>query len=105
MNASAHLAAMSLGRPLSAEKVPVLSDKQFRSAILDGVAEGARVSALFGVAGPRPGEVDLFVLLADDEENRLHIGRRVTARGSFDSLTPDCPQVHYCQHFPRHHSL
>lgn len=66
----------------------------FEQAIIDGVAEGKRVVALFG-AGQGAGDATaLFAVLADDRHSRLSVGTTTIAGGSYPSLTPRCQQVH-----------
>ncbi|HEX5068177.1 MAG TPA: NADH-quinone oxidoreductase subunit C [Myxococcota bacterium] len=43
---------------------------------------------------PDPDDVGLVVVLADDRNARLHLGRTRVSGRAFDSLTPACPQVH-----------
>jgi hypothetical protein len=47
-----NFAKLTNGRAVRLEAVPVLGFDGFRQAILDGVAAGRRVSALFGVLRP-----------------------------------------------------
>jgi Ni,Fe-hydrogenase III large subunit len=66
----------------------------FRSAVIDRVADGWRVAALFGVEGGDGGPVDLWAVLADDEESRLAVARSRLEGDGYQALTPDCPQAH-----------
>jgi Ni,Fe-hydrogenase III large subunit len=75
-------------------QVPELSLSAFRQAILEGVAAGKRVAALFGDAPSPHGEVKLYAVLADPARGLLHVGQTSLEGDGFPSLTPDCPQVH-----------
>lgn len=88
------LAITNNGTALKLDDIPELSIEQFGQAILTNVAFGQRVSALFAVPGKNISETDLYVVLADDEDNELSIGRVVLQGDEFPSLTPRCPQVH-----------
>jgi len=74
--------------------IPVLDQDTFGQAIVDAVAQGQRVVALFGAPGPLPGTTALYAVLADDEENLLAAARTEVVGDRFTSLTPRCPQVH-----------
>jgi len=88
---------MSNCRTVDRADIPDLAWPEFRRALLDGVAHGGRVSALFGHVPPPPrseGPVDLYAVLADAETATLHVAKTRLAGEDFPSLTPDCPQVH-----------
>lgn len=74
---------------------PLLSIDKFRAEVLDAVAAGARLSALFGyLPSPRSENVRLTAVLARAEQGTLgvlmtEVGRR------YPSLTPECPQAHW----------
>jgi Ni,Fe-hydrogenase III large subunit len=87
-------ATLANGRAIKLESIPTLSSEEFERAILAGVAAGRRVTALFA-ATDRPAERTLlYVVLADDHQNRLHVGRTRVEGDRFPSMTPRCPQVH-----------
>lgn len=65
----------------------------FRTAILQGVSKGNRISALFGTPIPG-GAVRLYCVLTDDNAGRLKIRSTDVTTGSYPALTPDCPQAH-----------
>ncbi|MBN2809388.1 MAG: NADH-quinone oxidoreductase subunit C [Deltaproteobacteria bacterium] len=91
---SAKLAAIANGEAISLNEIPFLELLDFQQTISSGVNRGQRVSALFGAATAEPELTFLYVVLADDEENHLHVGRTEVKGASFPSLTPHCPQVH-----------
>ncbi len=88
------LAALGTGRAVDLEAVPLLDPEAFGRAILSGVAAGQRVAALFGAVVPQFGQTQLYVVLADDGQNRLLAGCTQVAGEQFPSLTAACPQVH-----------
>ena len=71
--------------------VPVLPWADFERTLVDGVAGGARVAALFGMEGEQGTE--LVAVLADPEHGAFSLVATVVGAG-FASLTPVCPQVH-----------
>jgi Ni,Fe-hydrogenase III large subunit len=94
VNHGIRLSTLSNGQALDRGDVPDLDWADFRQAILDGVAHGQRVSALFGNAPEPAGNVDLYVVLADSDTATLSVARTRLAEDELPSLTPDCPQVH-----------
>ncbi len=88
------LAKLRNGQRIAGQDVPCLEWSLFRGAILDSVAKGAQVAALFGRM-PDSGEgVELYVVLADRDGGGLGAAKMRVSGESFPSLTPDCPQVH-----------
>jgi len=79
------------GKALGLDTIPHLSTDDFQRLILGHVADGCRVSSLFGAENP--GGVELWAVLADDIQNRLFIGRALVVDDSFPSLSERCPQV------------
>ncbi len=86
------------GRVVARAAVPLLSLEELRAGVLDRVAAGARLVALFGARDARDAPcaaVELWAVLADDHEGTLELATAPVARGgSFAALTPDCPQAH-----------
>jgi len=76
------------------ETIPTLTLDDFMATVTASVTAGLRVAALFGVATHRPEVTALYVVLADDEQNKLSVGRTEVKGDSFPSGTPLCPQVH-----------
>jgi len=91
---SSSFATLNNGRSIALEAIPSLPIEAFGNALLDAVADGARISALFGAADPASGSVRLYALLADDARNRLRVTAAALDGDAFPSLTPRCPQVH-----------
>ncbi len=86
-------AILTNGEAVNLSAIPVLSAKAFKRTLLDSVAAGRRVSALFGAPAPLPDTTRLYVVLADDEQNQLHTAAMDVVGDSFTSLTPRCPQI------------
>jgi len=91
---SAQTVAFTNGRSIELSEIPTVSFDAFEDVVLDGVARGERVAALFGAASAVAGVTQLYVVLACDRENRLTAARTGIEADSFASLTPQCPQVH-----------
>jgi Ni,Fe-hydrogenase III large subunit len=91
---NSQFAALTNGRAIRLDAIPTLTLDSFGQAILNSVAAGRRVSAMFGVSTQRPDAAQLYVVLADDEQNQLCVGQTVVEGDQFPSLTPRCPQVH-----------
>lgn len=89
---SAPYVLAAVGRPVEVRTVPVLFPGEFHASILEGVASGLRVSALFGT--PADGATDLWAVLSDDLRTGLRILRSHVDVDAIPSLTPKCPQVH-----------
>ena len=68
------MAALTNGRAMPLGAIPTLAMDDFERAVLEGVAAGRRVSAYFGAA-PRDGLTPLYIVLADDAQNQLFVGR------------------------------
>lgn len=88
------LATLGNGRAIELEAVPTLAPDDFGRVLLDAVAAGQRVAALFGVASDRRQVTQLYVVLADDGQNQLCAGRTEITGEEFPSLTSACAQVH-----------
>jgi Ni,Fe-hydrogenase III large subunit len=74
--------------------VPELSFADFREAIVDAVAGGRRIAALFADAPASNSVVNLYGILADSTVGLLRVGKTRLETDHFPSLTPDCPQAH-----------
>ena len=93
MNGAKTYAAIVNGQAIDRGLIPELSLAEFQQAILDGVAQGCRVAALFGAAPAPDQAIKLHAVLADDMTSTLRLC--VTRLDDyFPSLTPRCPQVH-----------
>jgi Ni,Fe-hydrogenase III large subunit/Ni,Fe-hydrogenase III component G len=87
-------APLRAGQATARAQVPEVSLGDFRRTILEAVAAGQRVAALFGDAPAATGKVDLYAVLADSTQALVRVGKTRLDSDSFPSLTPDCPQVH-----------
>jgi Ni,Fe-hydrogenase III large subunit len=73
--------------------LPQLSINDFRNIIISKVYEGLRIVSLFGI--PQTDEIiKLIAVLADDRQGILYMAS-TEVKGSYQSLTPDCPQAHW----------
>lgn len=81
------------GGMVSLSAVSVTPLEEFRQAIISGVVAGLRVVNFFLWFNPSDQVNELIVLLADDHDNRLLIGRTLVGE-SFPALTPECEEVH-----------
>lgn len=79
---------------ISRRRIPQMSFAEFRRTIVDAVDDGQRVAAFFGDAPDPSGKVDMYAILADGAQGVLRAGKTTLESDRFDSLTPDCPQVH-----------
>ncbi len=88
------LAAIVNGRSIPRGEVPELAEADFRLAILEAVGAGCRVVSCFGMAKSSDEAVELYTVLADDHASRLQIARTTVKGRTFESLTPQCTQMH-----------
>jgi Ni,Fe-hydrogenase III large subunit/Ni,Fe-hydrogenase III component G len=75
-------------------QIPQLAFANFRRAIVDAVAAGQRVAALFGDTSTSTDHADLYAILADNTRSSLNIAVTTLDSDRFPSITSDCPQVH-----------
>jgi Ni,Fe-hydrogenase III large subunit len=94
MSAGSQLLTLGNSVARARREIPNLDWSQFRSTILDGVAGGAHVAAMFGHMPNADDEVEIYAVLADREGGQLHAAKTRVRDDAFPSLTPDCPQVH-----------
>ncbi len=82
------------GQAIPRGRVPRLPVADFSETIVDAVAGGQRVVALFGDVPAATGEVDVHAVLADNVRAVLLAGKATLDSDHFPSITPDCTQVH-----------
>ena len=87
---SAHRFLPNGGR-IALSDIPVQSLDEFRRQVLEGVRDGARLSALFG--SPSGKALQLFAVLAWPDAGRLSLVSTIVA-DSYPALTPDCRAAH-----------
>ena len=87
-------ATVTNGRSAELSAIPTLALADLQRVVLEGVAEGQRVAAMFGAPSARVATTELYVVLADDANSRLRVGRSEIEGAEFPSLTPHCAQVH-----------
>lgn len=94
MSDTNRFAVLRNAQAIARTDVSELPFTELRRAVLDAVAGGQRIAALFGDATSSDSGVDLYVVLADSVRSVLRVARTRLASDSFPSLTPDCPQAH-----------
>ncbi|HOX25757.1 MAG TPA: NADH-quinone oxidoreductase subunit C [Candidatus Krumholzibacteria bacterium] len=87
---SAHLGN---GESIALGDLPVLSVAALRDEVIGGVARGRRLAAYFG-AGRRGDALRVVAVVAGDDDGEL-LACAADVSGSYDALTPDCPQAHW----------
>jgi Ni,Fe-hydrogenase III large subunit len=80
------------GTPVPLESIPRRPFLDFRKEILIAPSRNRRIVALF--ARPLEEHIEIFAVLAVDQQGVLEAGRSVIEGGRFHSMTPECPQVH-----------
>jgi len=76
------------------DSMPVLPYDLFADRVLREFSTAARVAAYFGVLPEEPGEgVELFAIMARERHGNFVIYRTRVGE-TFQSLTPNCPQLH-----------
>lgn len=91
---SHHFAILQNGGAIPRSQIPETSFAEFRHEIIDAVASGRPISALFGDAPSNSNFVDLYAVLAESTQSQLRIGKTRLNGDHFAALTPDCPQAH-----------
>jgi Ni,Fe-hydrogenase III large subunit len=86
---------MHPGAVVALSQITPLGVAEFRQGVLDAVAQGERISALFAADAPSGGPVHLYAVLTDDSQSLLRVGRMNIATDSYPSLTADCAQAHW----------
>lgn len=86
--------AFRAGQAIPMARVADLSFADFRRAVVDEVADGQRVAALFGDPSSTNGPLELYAVLSDSNRAQLYVAKTMLDGDRFPSLTPDCPQVH-----------
>jgi Ni,Fe-hydrogenase III large subunit len=75
-------------------RIAPLAFADFRRFLVNAVACGQQVAALFGDTSKATGNVALYAVLTDSDHSQLQVGRTTLDADRFESLTPDCPAVH-----------
>jgi Ni,Fe-hydrogenase III large subunit len=94
MNGTQGFTPLHNAQAIPRARIPSLPFAEFRRIIVDGVAGGQRVAALFGDAPAGAEGVDLYAILSDSTQALLYAGKTHLDTDSYPSLTPDCPPVH-----------
>lgn len=80
------------GQSIALTDIPLYEYAALSDAIIAAVSKGRRVSAFFGME--QKDSVEVFAILADDDKGRLYGARSLIQGDSFQSITPQCPQMH-----------
>jgi Ni,Fe-hydrogenase III large subunit len=80
------------GETLALEEIPVLPIDALRARVVEEVARGARIAALFGT--PRSAGVRLVAVLAHPRSATWSVAFADVGE-RYPALTPDCPQAHW----------
>lgn len=82
------------GQPIPRKQIQELSFPDFRREMVEAVAGGQRIAALFGDASAAEEHVDIYGILANNSSASMRVVRTRLESDSFQSITPDCPQAH-----------
>jgi Ni,Fe-hydrogenase III large subunit len=93
MTVTSELERYAPGEAIPLDAIPLLDFDPFRLTLLDQVADGGRVVALFGQPQD-DGRVRLTAVVAFKQWGNLAVFA-CEVGDSYRSLTPDCPQVHW----------
>lgn len=88
----AHALTVHNGHGFELADCPALPIEPFRQEVIDGVAAGARLSALFGYRHPA-GQLRLLAVLARADAGDLAV-LSAPVESAYPAITPDCPQAH-----------
>ncbi|MEJ2200659.1 MAG: NADH-quinone oxidoreductase subunit C [Desulfuromonadaceae bacterium] len=80
------------GDALYRSELPLLPYADYRQQLLAEIADGGRVAACFANPSGAENELDLYTLLARDQQEDLVL-LRTRIGDQFPSLTPDCTQL------------
>lgn len=90
---TSHFITMGNAEPVEHSAIPVLRFEEFRQEIVQGVAGGLRLGALFAREEGN-GTGRLYGVLLDDLAGSIHAASAAFRLGPISSLTPDCAQAH-----------
>ncbi|MFB3818086.1 MAG: NADH-quinone oxidoreductase subunit C [Candidatus Methylomirabilales bacterium] len=87
------LLRLAVGKAAPRRSIPNLPPAAFRAAVLDAVADGARIAALFGMPAAGDG-LEVLAVLACPRGGDFGLVATGVA-DAYPALTPDCPQAHW----------
>ncbi len=91
--AYAQLSRIPHSQAIPLSSIPLVGFDAFRSSILDDVAQGGRISALFGCPGDAQ-TVRLYAVVVHAPNSTMSLAA-CNVQDRYPSLTPDCPQAHW----------
>ncbi len=91
---TADLAPLMNGSAIELEAIPALIFVDFERVVVNAVAAGLRIVAMFGASIQKSNRTSIFIVLADDKQGQLYVGRTEVMGDRFPSLTPRCTQAH-----------
>ncbi len=83
-----------VGRAVPLELIPRLDLALLQASVIEGVREGLRIKALFGLVSVADKAVHIYAILADSARGRVRIGQAILSDDRLPSITPECPQAH-----------
>ncbi|MFA7257149.1 MAG: NADH-quinone oxidoreductase subunit C [Kiritimatiellales bacterium] len=94
MTNSSNMLTTANGRTIALDQIPRHDMDTFQHIVQRELSAGQRAVSFFGAETGMPGSLDLFMILANDEHNRLNILSSRVEGKKFPSLTPGCHQLH-----------
>ena len=86
--------SMSNGQAVDVDNATGMGCADFRQAIIEGVGQGLRISALFGQPA-EGGRTRLWAVLSHDAESLVLLLYTDLEGDRYDSITPHCTQAHW----------
>lgn len=94
MNSNIGFARTRNGVAIPRQAVPAIPLLEFRRAVIEAVANGGRLSALFGALDESSATLELYAVIADSLRGQFHVARTRLETDHYPALTPECPQAH-----------
>jgi len=94
MTTSSKLLTTGNGQAVALETIPRHDLATFQRIASSAIAGGQRAASFFGTESGELDILDLFMVLANDEDSQLNVLSTRVEGDSFPSMTPDCNQVH-----------
>ena len=94
MTHSSDMLTTANGRAVALDQIPRHNRETFQRIVRRELSGGRRAASFFGAETGQPDGLDLFMILANDEENQLNILSTCVEGDRFPSMTPDCNSLH-----------